>query len=188
MHDLATRDDDHARRPGRQRAPKRVTPRLVFRRRTASMILSACCALAIPATGCGGGAEPEQIEIGCAERDDLDPYWVSLEADGLQDYDATTAVAIADMQLASEPGSCTTRAVVEVEDGRVDVMLEGRSDGAAYPLVALYIDQHGDGRCDAEADPVWHIVASVPPGETISLAIAASDLATDEPERCAPFE
>jgi hypothetical protein len=158
--------------------------------RTFSPLLLGFGALAALAAGCDTNVGTGQVEIGCVEREDLEPYWVTFEADGLHGFEGMRAVVLTEMGLAFEAGqACATRASVEVVDGGFALTLEGRSDGAAYPLVGVFIDRNADDRCDGEVDPAWHQIVAVGPGGTLLVSVNADTLAPyPADERCEPFE
>jgi hypothetical protein len=169
--------------------PGRREPPPIPRRDALARKLAVGLFLVAVAGGCGETSpDAVQMEIGCTERDDLEPYWVAFEAEGLEEYEGATAVVISEMPLAFEPGACASRAALPITRGQISVELEGRSDGAAYPLVGLYIDRGETGRCDPDADPSWHLTASVAPGTAITFELSAADLDDGGPARCEPFE
>jgi hypothetical protein len=158
------------------------------RPRSRHVALAAFAAIAVLG-GCGEGglANAQEVEIGCAERDELEPYWVTIGAGGLDDHEGMTAVIVAEMRLSFEQTTCRSRAAVAIADGRLDVVMEGRSDGAAYPYLHVYIDRHDTGQCDVDEDPAWHVVASVPPGDSITFELDDDDFDDSSPDRCEPF-
>jgi hypothetical protein len=129
------------------------------------------------------------VEVGCLADPELEAYAIAFEGSGLSDWDGHAAVLRATMPMAFAAGrSCASRASVAIEGGGFSLVVEGRTDGAAYPTVGVFVDLDGDGACDAATEPAWSQIVAVGPGGELPVAIGLADLEiASDGSRCGAF-
>jgi len=124
--------------------------------------------------GCGDPpATQTQPSPGCLAHSDAD-YDVVVSGTRLGSRDGADVHVLTSLALAFTPDqTCATSIAATIAGGTFDAALTNRTDGAAYPLVAAYIDVDGDGVCTGGVDLVWSLIGSVAPGQAMTVELTA---------------
>lgn len=124
----------------------------------------------------------------CLDKTDLE-YDVRVEGRDLQDYEGMKVEVVTVMPLAFTPGEqCRALGTTQVSKGTFVLELTNRTDGGAYPLVAVLIDVDDDGLCSAGIDATWSVWSAVQPGSAVVESIEPTELAVADAGACSSFE